>query len=126
MLFLRTFRTDIRRILSQKKTWICLFLLIALIFFTSSYLIQIGQVDVLTLCCTGMRESASFLMSTAVLPIFVYSASLAEDRKNNSLLYFASRSGLTRYALSKYLAALWIQLADSLLAASGRSDPEYL
>lgn len=115
MLFLRTFWMDIRRILSQKKTWMSLLFAVAVIVFTSSHLIGLGSVDVLTLCCTGMQESASFLMITAVLPIFVYSACVAEDRKNNSLLYFASRSGVIRYAISKYLAAL---LSSMLLFAA--------
>lgn len=106
MLLVRTFLTDIRRIVYQKKTWISLAVTFVIIVLSSGYLVQLGAVDVLTLCCTGMTESANFLMITAVLPMFVYSAAIAEDQKNHCMRYFVSRSGLMRYAISKYLSAL--------------------
>ena len=106
MLLVRTFLTDIRRIVYQKKTWISLAVTFVIIVLSSGYLVQLGDVDVLTLCCTGMTESANFLMITAVLPMFVYSAAIAEDQKNNCMRYFVSRSGPIRYAISKYLSAL--------------------
>lgn len=106
MLLVRTFLTDVRRIVYQKKTWVSLAVTFVIIVLSSGYLVQLGDVDVLTLCCTGMTESANFLMITAVLPMFVYSAAIAEDQKNHCMRYFVSRSGLIRYAISKYLSAL--------------------
>ena len=107
MLFLRTFGADIRRILYQKKTWISITLIVLILAGAAQNLIRlIGDIDVLTICSTGLVESASFVMTTAVLPIFVYSAAAAEDRKNNSVRYFASRSGIRAYAISKFLSAL--------------------
>lgn len=116
MLLVRTFLTDIRRIVYQKKTWISLAVTFVIIVLSSGYLVQLGAVDVLTLCCTGMTESANFLMITAVLPMFVYSAAIAEDQKNHCMRYFVSRSGPIRYAISKYLSAL---LSGMLTCALG-------